>query len=427
MPEHETFDLDAAFARLEQDITTLSTAPGAGAAVSRARRRRRTRAGAVAAVAVLAVTGVAVGQGARHDSAIEPASSLPTPAVLDAAALSTATHGWTSAWSPASSQSAVVLTKEVLRCLDQAAVATQAAPDRGSGDLSFTAGQAASFATLEDFQEDTATAEAVWADLAQTIGQCSNATLSGQQAWDGGEALSYALSAPTGKTEHLWIARTGSTFGMLWVANAAEPVPGGDDRAVMTALVAALLSPKSYHDGASTSSSASISPSGSGSAPFLSASEFAHALGTWRSAWSATADAVGTDESPCGVQVSAGASSGHGASLGANGEQEIDGFETEGAARSAWQSAASALAACSSASYDVHTVPTTGEGSVTVAAGTGDGADVVWLVQSGTRLGYLTIPAGVTTPPDSVTRAVGDRLLLALGATAPAAASSTAP
>ena len=65
MPEHETYDLDAAFARLEQDLSTLSRGPGADRAVSTARRRRRTTVAAVAAVAIVAVGGVVAGHTPR--------------------------------------------------------------------------------------------------------------------------------------------------------------------------------------------------------------------------------------------------------------------------------------------------------------------------------------------------------------------------
>ena len=90
--------------------------------------------------------------------------------------------------------------------------------------------------------------------------------------------------------------------------------------------------------------------------------------------------------------------------------EEVYGFESAAAARSAQQSASEALTGCSTTSYEVHTVPLQG-GSVTVEAATGADADVVWMVQSGPELAYVAIPAGHTTPPDLVTRAVGALLL----------------
>jgi hypothetical protein len=99
MPEHDTFDLDAAFNALERDIAGLSRGPGAARAVSTARRRRRTRIGAVAAVAVLVVGGAVVGHGLGHDRAVEPAGRpLPTPAPLSVQGLDDATRGWSGSW-----------------------------------------------------------------------------------------------------------------------------------------------------------------------------------------------------------------------------------------------------------------------------------------------------------------------------------------
>ena len=76
MPEHDTFDLDAAFARLEQDVTDSLHRPAGPVPRSPRARRRRRRAGAVVVVAVLAVGGVAVGQGlSGHDDSIAPSGS----------------------------------------------------------------------------------------------------------------------------------------------------------------------------------------------------------------------------------------------------------------------------------------------------------------------------------------------------------------
>ena len=149
--------------------------------------------------------------GARHDSSVEPASSLPTPAALDAAALSTATQGWTLGVEPRrSSQRPLYSTRIVRRCLDKAPVKTvQPEAVRASGDMSFTAGEAAALAVLGDCRGRQRTAKAVWNGLARRRRRCSNVTLSGQQEWEGGEAISYAFCSPGGKTEHLWIARTG--------------------------------------------------------------------------------------------------------------------------------------------------------------------------------------------------------------------------
>ena len=451
MPEHETASsLDAAFARLEQDITTLSTSPGARAAVARARRRRRTTVGAIAAGAVLAVAGVAVGQGVRHDTSVAPSSSLPTPAPLDAAALTAASDGWTSAWAAAGPEKSQLLAAgPVEHCLARTPALTEAAgPVRGSGNLFFAAGKASALATLVDLGGTSAEADRLWASLTTTFAGCGAATPAEHLAWDGAEGRSYDLVSATGKPEHFWVAQEGSTIGLMWVSGAPSNVPSAADDGVILAMVAALRFPGSYHDESNTTSGASVSESGTSA--FLSASDFAAALGGWQSGWSATGGKRDVSTLPCGVNLSS-ASSGHGSSLGANGDQETYGFETEGAAQQALQSAADAFAACPSTSYDVHTVRTTDGRTVTVVAGAGPDADVVWLVQSGTGIASVAIPAGDTTPPDSVTRAVGELLLVDLrvdegapvgtssqsagssggpverGATSPDASSSTAP
>jgi hypothetical protein len=455
MPEHETHDyqgaLDEAFARLEQDITTLSTAPGAGAAVARARRRRRTRAGAVAVVAVLAVAGVAVAQGVRHDTAVEPSSALPTPAPLDAAALTAATDSWTSAWAAASAEESQLLTAgPVEHCLARTPALTEAAdgPVRGSGNLFFAAGKASALATLVDLGGTSAEADQLWASLTTALARCGTATPAEHLVWDGAEGHSYDLVSATGEPEHFWVAQEGSAIGLMWVSGAPPDVPSAVDDGVILAMVAALRFPASYHDEPNTTSGASVSASETSAS--LSSSDFAAALGGWQSGWSATGGEREVSTLPCGVNMSS-ASSGHGSSLGANGDQETYGFETEGAAQQALHSAADEFAACPSTSYDVHTVRTTDGRTVTVVAGTGPDADVVWLVQSGTGIASVAIPAGDTTPPDSVTRAVGELLPVDLradegapvstssqsagssggpverGATSPDASSSTAP
>lgn len=424
MPEHEIFDLDAAFARLEHDVTTLSSAPGAGAAVARARRRRRTTIAAVAAVTVLAVGGAAIAQGlVRHDPrTITPSSSLPAPAPLTAAAMTGATEGWTPAWTKESPQNAQLAPGPTERCLNQSPeLAHAAGPTRGSGNLFFAAGQASALALLFDVEGQQAEADGLWASLTGALDQCDTASPASERLWDGGEARSFAVVSAGGRTEHAWVAHEGTTVGLLWVSDAPAEVPPSADDGVAQAMMAALLDPDSYRD----LGSGSVESSSSEATILLSEADFAEALGDWRSGWSATSAAgPDADSAPCGTDPSSGAASGSGQSLGANGEQGTSEFRSEADARSALQSTSDALAACTSTSYDVHTVPLRG-GSVTVAAATGAGNDVVWLVQDGRQIVSVLIPAGDTAPPDSVSAKVGDLLLFDLHANADAAASDS--
>ncbi|HEY3528992.1 MAG TPA: hypothetical protein VGK78_07565 [Nocardioides sp.] len=94
MPEHDSFDLDAAFGRLEQDIAGISAPRGAGAAITTARRRRQTRWG-VAAVAALVVAGSAVGLHGRTGSDVEPPPTRPIPAPAVRQSFTSTTYGYT--------------------------------------------------------------------------------------------------------------------------------------------------------------------------------------------------------------------------------------------------------------------------------------------------------------------------------------------
>jgi hypothetical protein len=190
---------------------------------------------------------------------------------------------------------------------------------------------------------------------------------------------------------------------VLWIADAPTELPGDTDGAVAGAVVAALLDPDSFPETGSTSSSSSATVG-------ISEADFADALGNWHSAWSATTGDLALI-SPCrGIDLSSGGSFGEESSLGANGQQATSGFTNPAEAQARLQAIGDGLSRCKSAAYDVHAVPIQG-GSVTVAAGTGADADVAWFVQDGRQIAYAVIPGGDTSPPDSVTAAVG--LLLA--------------
>jgi hypothetical protein len=99
-----------------------------------------------------------------------------------------------------------------------------------------------------------------------------------------------------------------------------------------------------------------------------------------------------------------------GSNLGANGDQEYFGYGTTASAVSDVQAIGLKLAACTSASYDVHNVTLSDGHVVSVAAATGDQGAVVWMAQQGPIVMYVVVPAGQTPPPDSVSRAVGGLL-----------------
>jgi hypothetical protein len=413
MPEHDTYDLDAAFARLEQDIAGVSSPRGASLAVSTARRRRRTTIGATVAGLALVVGAVAVGAGGRGHASVEPASSLPTPAALDAAALTRATQGWTSAWSPSSPSTTGLTNGPVSRCLEKApALSGIADPVRASGNKFFSAGDADALAVLADFGDQTATANGVWNELTHTASGCENVTVSAQRTWDGAEAISYSLSSPAGTTEQLWLARTDSTFGMLWLANAPEPVPSAVDTAVMTAIVSALQWPASYQDvGSVDEPTATASSAAVVGYPTVSDAAFTQAIGGWATAWRPRGTKTDYPGLPCVRDPDTEGTSGMGTGLGGNGAQEYDTFDNAADAATTAAARVAALRSCQGATYDVHTVATTGGGKVDVAVGSSSQDSVIWMVQDGPAVGYIQVPAGTSPPPDAVSAAVGDLLL----------------
>lgn len=406
MPEHDTYDLDAAFARLEQDIAGVSSPRGAGLAVTTARRRRRATVGAIALATVLAVGGVAVAQGAgRHDSFVEPAASLPSPAPLDARSLTAATRGWTSSWDTAESRASVVLDGPVAHCLNSSPVFSEVVePSRTSGDLSFAAGTASTFAILNDFGSQTSQADRLWTAIGEAFSTCGNATPGEHQLWDDGEAVSYSVASDSGNAEQFWIARHGSAIGLLFVADAPESMPADTDDAVATAIVAALQDPDSYtQTGATDSGSSTSSSSSAGAFSSFSEVDFEKALGSWQSGWKLRGGADPGDLG-CGTNHWGSQSTGEaGTSVGANGAEDMNSFSSAGEAQAALAGLAASLQSCSATPYAVHTTTSTGGDQVTVAVG----PMAVWIVRSGADVGLVRIPMGGTPPPDAVSARVG--------------------
>jgi hypothetical protein len=159
-----------------------------------------------------------------------------------------------------------------------------------------------------------------------------------------------------------------------------------------------------------TGGSATGSWSGFG---WVTETDFAQALGAWPNDWQLRGTKSAADALPCAGDWTVGSSSGGGASLGGNGEQDAYGFDTAENAASSLDALSGDLRACASSPAAITTVPTgTGE-SVTVAVGSGDSARTAWIVQRGQTVAYATIP-GNAAPPDSVSRAVGDLLVKAI-------------
>jgi hypothetical protein len=374
----------------------------------------------VAAVAVLAVGGTVVGQALHgRGQAVGPAGQVPDPAPLTAQSLSAATTGWIAGWTTQEAANADIKAGPVEHCLNKTPTAhAEGDQTRASGNQVFISGDTAAVAALVGF-DDSVEPNAIWSDVTTTFDACSGSTPTGHLSWDGAKAQSYDLVSAGGGTEHFWIVQDGSTIGFMWVTAEPTGITTAADAGVARALVSALEFPgsmKSVSDSSSDSPSSSSSSSSSSTAS-ISSVDLGEAVGDWHSGWSATGGKGDASTPPCGVQLQ-GAQYGSGSSLGSNGDQETYGFAGSADASSALADFTSRLAACSSASYTVTTVPSSYGNAVTVATGSGQGADVIWMVQSGRQIAYAAVPAGDGAPPASVSKKIGDLLVFGLKANA---------
>ena len=399
MPEHDTFDLDAAFRALEQDVTSLSTAPGAGAAVARARRRRRTTVGAVAAAAVLAVGGVAIGHGLiDHDHAVVPSHELPTPALWDDAQLSAATGGWTPAWSEdeagpyqEAKEAAGSWCVTGIGYFDGYSTNYFMGNDRG--DMSYT--------IFSDDRNDARQAGENWRSLRGQLQGCDRASLVSRYSTDGVVGETYRVSpiAPLTTPTFVWIVRTGASIGLLGVFDQTDPLPVDVDMRVGRALLAGALDPASY----------SVRQSGGTKAPrtdvgSVGADDLAQAFGDWPNRWHQEAARVGSivDLPACAQGWATTARGGQGSRVGDDGGQAYRPFDSPAEAHSALGALTQELQDCSAPTFGPTTTRETEAGGlVTTASAEAPGDPVVWAVQHGRYVGYVLVP-GSGTPPSEV-------------------------
>jgi hypothetical protein len=245
MPEHETFDLDSAFASLERNIAGVSSPRGAGLAVTTARRRRRTTIGAAAAVAVLAVSGVAVAQGMGHgSSSIGPSDGLPAPAPLDGPHLSAATDGWTPAWTVNTEQARL----KFAETFGGDCVVTWPG-GRGAISVLGNSHDDLALAVMSDYGTQVAEEQRDWRRAEHRLAGCSGAEqVSSFSDPSGAEGETYRI-APTGPEtapQYVWVVNTGHAVGYLKISDQADPLPTANDRPVADALLAALEFPPSF-------------------------------------------------------------------------------------------------------------------------------------------------------------------------------------
>lgn len=405
MPEHDTFDLDAAFSRLEQDVAGLSRPRGAAAAISTARRRRRTTIGsAVAGLALVvgAVAVVTVGFG-RHQDAVTPVDHLPAPARFDGAHLTPATSGWTPAWGPETS----AVRDEIAQTFGGYCWADI----RGGGRAALTALASTSttgaLAAMSDFGARSAEAGTSWRYVERQLARCPQATLvSSFHIPSGGAGHTYRIAPNASETspEYVWIVTTGHQVGELKIFGQRDPLPPANDPQVARFFLAALQHPASYTQG-HTSSSEGITR--------VDEQDFGRALGTWASGWTSSGHGPSSAGSRCyPTHWWKDSTSSLHLSLGGNGHQDLAVFPSALAARSAVGSLREAFRSCDSARYVV-TRPMGNPRSMLVAAA---GQTVVWAAQHDDTVAVVRIPSAGSAPPPQVTVDVGGLMFAALTA-----------
>jgi hypothetical protein len=403
MPEHETFDLDAAFARLEQDITTLSTAPGAGVAVARARRRRRTRAGAIAVAAVLAVGGVAVGQGlSSRDDSVPPADQLPTPAPLDGPHLTAATAGWTPAWTTPSEQARLKLANSF------GGVCTpNITGGRGGIVVLGNSHDDVALAVMSDYGADATEEQHSWHRVERQLAACQGAQLvSSFSDPSGAQGHTYRIAATPSETapEYEWIVSTGQGIGVLKIFGQSDTLPTGNDRSVADSLLAAVQDPSSYDQQGTTPRSGVHRIDPTKTVGQVWAEDFGPALAGWDNPWEPQLSGITGSQLPsCAGQFDGGAPGpGETVNVGRNGHEWVHWFRDETAATTALERLQQNLAACSTP-FTFHSVTLSDGRPVLV----GVGPEVVWIERVASHVLLVHIPAGSTPPPDDVSLKVG--------------------
>jgi hypothetical protein len=258
MPEHDTFDLDAAFGDLERGLSAAAR-PGAAAAIHTARRRRRRTAGTVAAGLALVAGTFVVGQHALGDRGPAPADQptqegrLPDPSPFRDATLEASFAPWASGWfypdwrQPAYSGlqrlSAPPCSNDLrVRGGDPLVARVSKNGTAVSADHLSTAYTMWALATSSD------AAGQVFSTYASEVDHCAGSERLHDRAWAGGaEAVTYRVPAADGVSgdDYLWIAHAGDGFAMAIVGSRHGPLPGDVEARFVDALIAGVQSPDS--------------------------------------------------------------------------------------------------------------------------------------------------------------------------------------
>jgi hypothetical protein len=415
MPEHETFDLDAAFARLEQDVAGSSAPRGAAAAITTARRRRRTTIGGVAA-AVLLVAGVAAaGAGiGHHDGSPEPAGRpLPAPAPLSVQGLDDATRGWTGSWQDYTAANRKDFRNQVnVGCSFLVNDQTVAQPTRnGSGIFLTTDGSQAvqwrigirgTRAATQEYDATVAAFDACPSHDDRTF------TYPG-----GGEATVAALPAAgqTGGDVVVVATRYHDRAGVLLLGRVPLPTPA-QAAGLADAVLAATVDDATYGEAGPAAlrlGASGMRPQPAPLAGTVSTQALEPALTGWSTPWDPRfpkAVPVGSLAACLGNPEGNDPGEGLILNVGRNGVEWVHGFVSEAAATGAAAGIRVGLETCSTP-YDVHSVTLPSGRSVVVAEGP---RMVLWSTRVGSRVLVLQLPTGSSRPPRAVSVRVGQVL-----------------
>jgi len=397
MPEHDTFDLDAAFARLEREVTTLSSSPGADRVFQASRRRRQVRRGAIAAIAVL-VVGAGASVVMTHDANdVGPTTRpVPAPAGLEAGSLDKATAGWAGPWQSleASASPQRTLNPSCRINNDQSGSSSVSG---GSGAFQTDDGHYVQFgATRWD-----GGVQPYVSTITKALEACPGARTTDLTYSDGLHVSFVELPSLAGSTTEWGLVVLGDDVLELAIAPSTG-LPDEVQGRLADAMVAAIQA---------DSALASVPQSGVGQAtPELlvgfDSARLQHALGGWRSGWHDGQPPNTVLHLPCGS--AAWNDAGVDTNIGADGRYWVHQFSSPTAAEAGYQRIQDALGRCPG--YTTGTVTSPGGPSVFVARGQDD----QWLVRHDDWVVLTFLPRAATPPPDTVSAAMGSAMVAAV-------------
>jgi hypothetical protein len=402
MPDPDTFDLDAAFHALEQDVAGVSSPLGASLAVGAARRRRGTTVAACVAGLALVVGSVALAAGTLHHQRVAPATVPTAPAVLDGPHLSAATHGWTGEWTANTPFARNQLEKTLpFGCMP-------GIPGPGtdaSTSLSSSDGEVA-VASMKHVGANVQRVRYAWEMVRRQVRHCAGATRVATVSSSAGPGVVFRVARTSrwSYPGYLWVVRTRDGIGALKVYNGVAPLPVANQLPVAQALQNALLDPDTFAPGGL--------PTGYGSMPvrLSSARAVARALTGWTSSGDLGAGSTpGAGAPPCSSSTHwdwAGDSS-LGMSLQyGHATQEFLTFHSRAEATRSLGRLAAEVGDCGYRSRSV-VAP---HGTVLVLTSSAPGSQVLWMVSKRRGVTWLSMPDGEGAPPRAVDRRVGTLL-----------------